>query len=372
MMNHLTSDQLDDHVNGLLDSIQEEIVNEHVAECDRCRAEIRNAQALNAGVDALPRDLEPSRDLWPRISEAIEEDSRSRAPVIPLYIKSQQSNTAITSTTTMQWRRTVFLAAAVLLVGLAGFLAGVFNSSDSWGVSWVEGTPRIGTSDLSGTGKLGVGDWLETDAVSRARLDVGTIGELSVEPNTRLRLLQTRPTDHRVALARGTIHATIWAPPRLFFVETPSATAIDLGCAYTLHVDDDGSGFLHVTAGWVALELAGRSSLIPAGAMCETRPGIGPGTPFNDDVTAAFRRSVRDFDSGDDGERALRILLAEAREQDALTLAHLLPRTENAQRESVYDRLAVLAPPPAEVTREGVLRGDAEMMEKWRDEIVWR
>jgi hypothetical protein len=38
----------------------------------------------------------------------------------------------------------------------------------------------------------------------------------------------------------------IWAPPRLFFVDTPSAVAADLGCSYTLEVKDDGAGVLRV------------------------------------------------------------------------------------------------------------------------------
>ena len=72
----------------------------------------------------------------------------------------------------------------------------------------------------------------------------------------------------------------IWAPPRLFFVDTPAGVAADLGCAYTLEVDDHGDGLLHVTSGWVALQLKDRESMVPAGASCATRPGVGPGTPF--------------------------------------------------------------------------------------------
>jgi len=37
----------------------------------------------------------------------------------------------------------------------------------------------------------------------------------------------------------------------VFVVDTPSASAIDLGCAYTLHVNEDGSGTLRTTLGWV-------------------------------------------------------------------------------------------------------------------------
>ena len=89
---------------------------------------------------------------------------------------------------------------------------------------------------------LAVGGWLETGKDERATFDVANIGQVTVEPNTRLRLLDTRAGAHRLELARGTMHATIWAPPNQFFVETPSTLAVDLGCAYTLTVDDDGAG----------------------------------------------------------------------------------------------------------------------------------
>ena len=58
---------------------------------------------------------------------------------------------------------------------------------------------------------------------------------------SRVRLIAARDGDHQLALDRGTLHASINAPPGQFVVSTPSATATDLGCAYTLHVDEAGS-----------------------------------------------------------------------------------------------------------------------------------
>ena len=57
-----------------------------------------------------------------------------------------------------------------------------------------------------------------------------------------------------MSLSKGAIHARIWAPPKQFFVNTPSATAVDLGCEYTLQVDEDGGGLIRVTLGWVSFE----------------------------------------------------------------------------------------------------------------------
>ena len=86
-----------------------------------------------------------------------------------------------------------------------------------------------------------------TDDNSRARVDVSTIGQVTIDPNSRMTLVETRDAHHQLALERGTLHATISAPPGQFIVDTPSARATDLGCAYTLHVDEDGSGIIGVT-----------------------------------------------------------------------------------------------------------------------------
>lgn len=189
----------------------------------------------------------------------------------------------------------------------------------------------------------------------------------------RVRLVRARLTDHRLALERGRIHARIWAPPRLFFVETPSAVAVDLGCVYTLEVDHAGASLIKVEAGWVAWELNGRESFVPAGAQCATRPGVGPGTPYFDDVTPPFREALAHVDFGPGGAdartSALDVVLTEARRRDAFTLWHLLARVDASSRAKVYDTLAALVPPPAGVARDRVLAGDRDMLDRWWDAL---
>ncbi len=231
------------------------------------------------------------------------------------------------------------------------------------------GAPTVGSDRIGRTGRLRVGQWLETDGSSRARVHVAGIGHVEVEPNSRLRLVKTRLLEHRLALTRGRLHATILAPPRLFFVDTPSAVAVDLGCAYTLEVDDAGGSLLRVDSGWVAFVRDGRESLVPAGALCATRPGIGPGTPYFADAPEALRKALADFDFEQGGVTALRAALDEARPSDTLTLWHLLFRAAGAERGEVYDTLAALAPPPPGVTRQGVLRLDEKMLDLWKAEL---
>ena len=91
--------------------------------------------------------------------------------------------------------------------------------------------PRNAVQNIGDRSKLGVGQWLETDGTSRAQIEVTTIGDVEIDPNSRVRLLQTNSSEHRLELERGRLSAHISAPPKLFFVNTPSGVAEDLGCA---------------------------------------------------------------------------------------------------------------------------------------------
>jgi hypothetical protein len=254
-----------------------------------------------------------------------------------------------------------------------------------WVVSRVAGTPRIGTNPINGkdgASRLTVGQMLETDDRSRANLQADDTGQIKVDPSTRLRLLTMAAGLKRIALDRGTIHAYIWAPAGQFVVDTPSAMTVDLGCAYTLQVDDSGAGLVRTSMGWVGFKLNGHESFIPAGAACATKPKVGPGTPYFEDASPEFRSALARFDFEDTTlqQRAddLAITLGAARKGDALTLWHLLARVDGAQRVLVYDRLRELAPPPAGVTKEGILRLDQPMLDRWWNELgfddisVWR
>ena len=269
------------------------------------------------------------------------------------------------------------LAAAAALVLIAGAGWYVWMARSAWSVQTIQGTPSVGitpkTSNPKEDVKLRVGEWLVTDAVSRARVAVGNIGSVDVEPNTRVQLVEARGREHRMSLERGTIHARIWAPPKLFFVNTPSATAVDLGCEYTLAVDDVGAGLVRVLLGWVALEVQGRQALVPQGAMCATRPGVGPGTPRYADAPQGYADALNrlDFGAMDDPARAsaLQTVVSTARPRDGLTLWHLLSRGTPDERAQVYDRLAALSPPPPGVTRAAVLAGDRRALDRWWNAI---
>jgi hypothetical protein len=240
-------------------------------------------------------------------------------------------------------------------------------SLPAWAFETISGNPTVGAA--SGKDRLAVGDFLETDAASKARISVADIGNVEIAPNSRVKLVGTAANEHRLSLERGALHARILAPPRLFIVDTPSAVAVDLGCEYKLEVDKAGNSFLHVTSGFVALERDGRESIVPAGAMCMTKKGKGLGTPFSAETSKAFRTALERFDFASGGSRAVQAMLDNRGFYDMVTLWHLLSRVHKADREKVYDALAAYVEPPSDVTREGILSLDNKMLASWRAEV---
>jgi hypothetical protein len=240
-----------------------------------------------------------------------------------------------------------------------------------WEVARLTGTPMVNDRTFHTEAHVSTGQWIETDASSSASVKVGDIGSVEVKPNTRLRVVTMKPGEHRLALSRGEIHAVISAPPRLFFVDTSAGTAVDLGCAYSLRAEEDGSGILSVTRGWVSFQTKGVESLVPAGASCRiSKPG-GPGIPYFDDASAAFKEAADRFGFTKDGSSDLDVIFKEARRRDTLTLWHLLSRVDAEDRIRVVDRMIALTPLPSFLTRDLVLKGDPDTLARWKDELMW-
>ena len=342
----------------------------------------------SAGSEDYLWDGSGSRDPAIERIESVLADFRYRHR--PLVLPAENSALSLAPRPkSLRWIPRLAAAAVLLTVSLAAYLlvhrARQADPGLGWNVVSLEGAPQIGSRTISEgapTVKFRVGDTLTTNSTSRASITEPFLGQIDVDPGSRVHLLQSSPNFKRIQLEVGTIHAAIWAPPAQFVVDTPSASAVDLGCRYTLQVAPDGSGTLRTTLGWVGFHLNGRDSFIPEGAICTMRPEIGPGTPFFEDASGNFRDAVEQFDrlapSGDIPSRQLETILQEARPRDALTLWHLLSRTSAPQREQVYARLSALIPPPLGVTREGVLRLDPHMMDLYWNALdlgdisVWR
>ena len=273
------------------------------------------------------------------------------------------------ATTRIRVTRWAMLAAG-LVVATGGWYAARRRGATPWSVAAVQGAPVIRSADGAlARGIVAPGGVVETDERSSAAIVIGRIGRAELGPGSRLRLLGISASEYRLSLERGTMRASIDAPPRYFLVQTASALAVDLGCVYTLTADERGNGVLSVEEGEVELQHGDVRVAVLAGNSAALRNGSGPGLPFPVRASVALRRAIDTYDADPASAGALDAVLAAADARSTITLWHLLQRERPAARDRVYARLAVISPPPAVVTRERIIRGESGALQRWRTDL---
>jgi ferric-dicitrate binding protein FerR (iron transport regulator) len=244
----------------------------------------------------------------------------------------------------------------------------------------LEGGPVCAGAPAPSRGTAQADVWLETPAGARVRVAIPEIGRVDFAPGSRFRVRPAEGGERRMELVRGKLHAKIDAAPRVFFVETPSAIAVDLGCEYELEIDDAGGGKLTVLTGFVALEATpkevwasgpARSTLVPRGAHAAILPDRGPGIPVWSREPTAVQDAARRFDVHPETDEVFETLFAGLGERDTLTLVHLLDRVDGERRRRVLERLETVEKPPAG-SRSAILAGDAKAIGAYRERLTPR
>lgn len=239
----------------------------------------------------------------------------------------------------------------------------------AWSVIPVSGTTTIDGKIVIGRGLLSPGGVVRTADHSSVQIEVARIGRVIVGQGSQVELVETRSGHHRLRLDFGQMSAKIWAPPAAFGVQTPLANVLDVGCEFTLTTTAGGSGLLHVTHGWVALDAYGLQSLIPEGAQAELAYQWGPGTPYDDHATAKFRAALKAIDSAGRSivadDPAIQQLTQASGPKDAITLISLLRRYPQLADTPIYDRAVAVIPPPDGLTRDAVRNKDPALMDQW-------
>ncbi len=245
------------------------------------------------------------------------------------------------------------VAATLLVCAVAGALR-FYIPRNGWRATETSGAVTLPHSILQ------TGDEVRTQA-GNVRLESPSVGTLDLGANTTVRLIENRRKRHRLVLTVGTIHAKTASPPGVFVIDTPLARAVDLGCEYTLTIQPDGRGVLHVIAGWVDLSHGYEQSLVPQGASALISAGGELTVPVFDDADPRFREAVNDFERTHD----IATVVSRARTRDSLTLLNLFRIAGPDERVLLFDRLSELVPAPPSIRRESVRDWSPSSTELW-------
>lgn len=273
-----------------------------------------------------------------------------------------------------RWRHVAFAAAASLAILLSGahYYRLAWTADAHWTVTQLSAGARAKTS-------LAPGERVVTHAGETVRIDVARIGNITLSPRSRLRLVETAGGRHSVALDQGHLRARIWAPPGYFRVGTGAAEVVDLGCDFEVWQAREGTGRVRVRSGWVSYRVGAEDILVTEGYVLEFADGVAH-TPMRNDAPAALVDAVRALEArlrlegaedGDTIDQAAHRVAVAARDADAFTLLSLLTRWPPLARTAVYARLASAIDQPAgnATHRRAWAAGDRQAMDQWWDTL---
>ena len=75
MSDHVREETLNEFIDGTLEAREALEVEEHLEGCSRCAEELARLRALVSAAAALPRDVQPPRDLWPGLSVQLADET---------------------------------------------------------------------------------------------------------------------------------------------------------------------------------------------------------------------------------------------------------------------------------------------------------
>ena len=374
---------LNEYIDGTINDNDKCVFEEYLIKNPDRKKEVEDTRNIVKNLNALPINIEPEEDLWHGIEKEITKNKVEFKQVSDDYYTFEITSTHSQKETKRHSFPTKYvmtgLVAALILISLIIYLpnylkienstTSINDSGNFWVVSNLKGSPKIHDKEIKIIDTLKIGEWLITNDSSKALLSVAYMGEIILEPGTKLKIVKSDSNEHRILLDYGTINANINAKPRSFIVDTKSSEAVDLGCEYTFSVDHKGNGLLFVKSGMVELKSSGKNSLVSAGNFCITKAGLGPGTPYSKHSSSEFRKALLDLDFRGVNDKTLKDLLKNAKKTDVMTLIQILPNVKENNKAKVFTKLASFIPPTRKFYVDSIPELDMKDLNEWIEKL---
>ncbi|HUP43987.1 MAG TPA: FecR domain-containing protein, partial [Thermoanaerobaculia bacterium] len=178
----------------------------------------------------------------------------------------------------------------MLLAAAAAMLLAFVAAGALWLWTWPSDRPwSVVAGPLDA---LPIGRPVSTGSDDSLLVRVARIGWMRIGRDSEVTLLSTRSNQHRLVMQEGTLHVSVWAPPRSIAIRTPSGEVIDFGCEFIVRVDRDLTT-VDVVSGWVRLDNDSGEVLVPGGASSVMRRDGLPSVPLFRSATPGFKSAIR-------------------------------------------------------------------------------
>jgi len=352
-------ENFDEFYSHEINSETAELIQQHINKCDECRREYSAYAVLKTKAQSLKKEFTPSKNLFDNIEKQISYQNQN-VMKNDIQIKPLSGNILTIdfneekkplpteekqSFISRNWYWFASAAAVLLIVSLVIsrysekniYTAGEMSN---WKLVNLKGNALINgvKSDV-----VNVGDWIQTDGETSVILKIANVGDINIEPNSKVRFIQSDDSQSRIEVAYGTVNTSTSQADK-FVLQTSNMKVQDKGSSYSFKVDDKGNGVIYVNNGIANIESGNRVSVVPEGKFCMYKPEFGVGIPFRKDAKPEFQNAIFQYDFNNGGQNAIYSAIASAMPEDYYSLLNLIPRVDEKTKYLVLNKLGRIAP----------------------------
>lgn len=347
----------DEYYNSELNSETKNLVQQHLNECKECSSEYSAFLELKKQAASLKKEVMPPKQIFEKIEKELSGKNKMKTDIkitplsnniLTIDFNEEKKSSAEQKPQNFLGRNWYWIATAAVFLLIVSVVFMNYSSKNVFSVEEMSNWKLIslkGGAIVNGvrTEKVNVGDWIQTDSVSSVILKIANVGDVSIEPNTKVRFIQSDNNVSRIEVLYGTVNTTTSQADK-FILQSSNMKVQDKGGSYSFKVDDKGNGVIYVNNGIANVESGNKSAVVTDGKFCLYKPEFGVGIPFRKDSKPEFQNALFNYDFNNGGMPSVYYAIANAMPEDYASLMNLIPRVDEKTKYLVLNKLNRLAP----------------------------
>jgi hypothetical protein len=396
---------LHDFVDEQLDGFMKKDIESHISKCDECFSHYRKLQLFFDKLKELPFTFDPPQEILDTFSSKFLENSYKeeqleivnkknfqkkilkererqetklkasrgalRKSITSKEMLSRSLTYAVNRPVQLDLTKALLVILPIIMIIASYYIYDMQKNNSPWNIQLIDGTITI-NGMANNSGKISEGESLNTDSKSRLIVNVPQIGKLQVDSNTTIVVEKAKDGNNRVALKRGSIKIINSALMPDLTIALNNSFILDHGGVFSIAADESDNMKVNVEFGFVEIGYKNESYFVKEGYICEIKNNFRPGIPYRLNASDTLKNEVEKYDYENGGDDSIQKIISAANKEDMLTLLALIPNTSKLQRQILFQAVANHFPPPAGITRMGIIKADSEMLNKWWEDIEWQ
>ena len=217
--------------------------------------------------------------------------------------------------------------------------------------------------------EIGVGDILKTKINEKLKIDIQSVGDISLHSNTAVEILNCELDNNQLKLVSGEISLNTDIYYNRFSVKVADAVIHDYGSSSTIsYLPELNKKRINVNRGGVKVQIDKQIIPVPEDYIYI----FGDITSFNKHCSAKYIKHLRKLKIPISISHDLGNVLSYSTKKDAITLWVLLNNADMVARNMIYKKITSYFKLPANTTESGLLSRNPKMMQLLLDDMEWQ